>query len=273
MEQPETENGTQPTEPPAEERQAGGLEPQPPPPPPQESPAGTDGEFVLRPRISGLAIASLSVSVIGLGAAFMCFPAPLIGLGLGIWSLRRIRTSHGMERGHGMAIAAIVISSVGIAGVVLFFGVIRGGMWSAMRGFGPGNFQQIRWGFRNYLNANDGRAPEFLEDLYPEYVSSTAMFIVPQDDDPVRTTGGFLSSYRYVGPLNCRGQNVIVAYERANFGGSTRNVLTLSGAVSDAPESEFRSRLKQSFEKVKARNWDQYPVERREEIEAFYALP
>ncbi len=63
-----------------------------------------------RPPTSGMAIASL---ILGLAGFVTCFTS-VIGLILGIVSLRRIRVSNGKLGGNGVAIAGISISSASI---------------------------------------------------------------------------------------------------------------------------------------------------------------
>ncbi|MFO8012446.1 MAG: type II secretion system protein GspG [Phycisphaerae bacterium] len=75
-----------------------------------------------RPKTSGLAVAGLVV-----GLAGFCLPVlgGLVGLILGIASVRQIKRSGGTVGGRGLAIAAVVVSAVSLlVGLVLAGGMI-----------------------------------------------------------------------------------------------------------------------------------------------------
>ena len=73
------------------------------------------------PRVDGMAIAAL---LCGPGA-ILCFLAPVLGIIFGFVSRSRIRKSGGDLTGAGLAVAAIIVSSLMVAAGVLFFLVSR----------------------------------------------------------------------------------------------------------------------------------------------------
>jgi len=90
----------------------------PPPPWGANTPYGVWGQPPPAPRgTNGLAIASLVLSllwVFGLGS--------VLAVVFGVVARRQIRASHGTQGGNGLALAGLIVGSVGIAGLVLLIG-------------------------------------------------------------------------------------------------------------------------------------------------------
>lgn len=93
------------------------LPPPPPPPPPGYVVAGYGVGFPAPPRTDGLAVASL---VCGLAGFVACGIPSVVGLVLGLVSLRRIGRSGGRLAGRGMAITGVVLGIVWLALIALF---------------------------------------------------------------------------------------------------------------------------------------------------------
>lgn len=87
--------------------------------------------YPVQPRTNGLAITSLVFGVLG----FLVLPivGSLIGIACGVPAKRSIDRSNGRESGRELAVAGIVLSSVGL--------VVWGGLLSF--GFGIGAMQSI----------------------------------------------------------------------------------------------------------------------------------
>ena len=99
--------------------------PPPPPPPAYGEPSyGSQqpqpGQWIA-PARSGLALASLICSLVGLIPCFFCLPS-IIGLILGITALPKIGRSNGMIRGKGLAITGIIL------GILVPLGYLIGGI-------------------------------------------------------------------------------------------------------------------------------------------------
>lgn len=82
--------------------------------PPPAYPGGY-GPFGAKPVTNGLAVASLLSSLTGL---LCCFIGSIVGIVLGIVALSQIKQTR--QGGHGMAVAGIVIGSIG----ALLFGLV-----------------------------------------------------------------------------------------------------------------------------------------------------
>src|SRR3954447_26148954 len=69
-----------------------------------------------QPKTNGLAIVSLVTGILG---AIFCFIVAIVGIVLRIVALNQIKNSTGMQSGRGLAIAGIVVGSLGIVVVIL----------------------------------------------------------------------------------------------------------------------------------------------------------
>lgn len=81
---------------------------------PQARHAERYGETVAPVRTSGLAVASMILSIVGLFLFYFGFIADLIGLILGAVALKQIDITRGLQ-GRGMALAGLIIGVIGVA--------------------------------------------------------------------------------------------------------------------------------------------------------------
>lgn len=89
-----------------------------PPPPPYRS--SSDELRTDSPSNSGMAIASLVLSLVGIVPCFWAIQIPgLLGIIFGVVGLRR--TAGGVRRGHGMALAGLIVGIVLVVGCAAFW--------------------------------------------------------------------------------------------------------------------------------------------------------
>jgi prepilin-type processing-associated H-X9-DG protein len=146
-----------------------------------EQPAG----MLPKPRTDGMATASLVLGIIGVGT---CLPA-IVGLILGIVSLRRIGRSHGRLAGQGLAIAGIAVS--GFAVLVSAFVIMMAAIVFPVFGRASGkakqvsclaNMKQVTLAILIYASDNDDRTPppDTWTDAIEPYYKSADMLKCPE---------------------------------------------------------------------------------------------
>lgn len=211
------------------------------------------------PRTSRAAIAALVLSLTPIP-----FVAQLIGLILAIVALVGISDSEGRLTGKGLALAALIISGLGV--VFLPVLAILAGMMlpalasareSARRAACCSNLAQIGKAMYAYeqntgafpTSGTPGDGAGSLSLLHPMYLSNLALFRCPSSDIPPNAPAPLTeqwSSYHYdntmPAPAKARPDRMLVWDKPGNHDGG-RNVLFLDGHVSYMTEAEFQTKL------------------------------
>jgi len=91
----------------------------PPPPPP---PAYGGYAYPARPHTNGFSVAALVLGIAGIWPLFGV--GSVLGLIFGLVGLSQIKRSQGTQSGKGMAIAGIILGSIGLLLVIIFIVVI-----------------------------------------------------------------------------------------------------------------------------------------------------
>jgi len=235
-------------------------------------PGGDAGAAPPQPGASTMAILSL---VLGLASPFTCGVSSLVAIPLGVVALLRIRRSGGALGGRSAALTGIVVSAVALlcaVGVGLGL-VLPAALKARHEGARAGcvnNLRQIGLTIGVHLQGPQGRMPDGLEQMLPNYIADRRILVCPCDGHPMTLPGGVQCSYHYVGRLSqLTNTSVVIAYENAGNHGEKRNVLLLDARVESLAQREFCQKLNESIEKVKMQ-WDEYTPERRKAIEDFY---
>jgi len=159
----------------------------------RESPEGSaqcihcGGPLVARPapvraRTSGMAVASLVLGILG----FFLFAIPaLVGLVLGIISLRAVNRSQGRLRGQGLAIAGICVSGCVTMLIpimaAMVFPVFARARESARKAVCLSNIKNVCLALQMYAGDNGGVYPDgrSWSDALAGYVPNKAAFVCP----------------------------------------------------------------------------------------------
>lgn len=145
-----------------------------------------------RIRTSGMAIASLVLGIVG----FFLFAIPaLVGLVLGIISLRSIKRSQGRLRGQGLAIAGICTS--GCATMLLpimaamLFPVFARARESARKAVCLSNVKNVCLALQMYAGDNGGMYPDGRSwcDAVAGYAPNKEVFVCPKQSERDLTSG------------------------------------------------------------------------------------
>jgi len=142
-------------------------------------------------KTSGLAIASL---VLGILSMLLCGLTWIPAVICGHMSLSRIKKSFGTLSGKGMAIAGLV---TGYVSILLFIPLLAsmaipasvGVIDKAKAAQSMNNARQIYLGCKLYASDNDGKFPDNLEQLIPQYLPDRRVFVCPMSTD--KTSIGF----------------------------------------------------------------------------------
>jgi hypothetical protein len=119
-------------------------------------------ESLVKPKTSGLAIASLILGICGFVA---CGIPGIVGWILGIVGLSSIKKSAGQLKGEGLAIAGIVVSTISV--ILVPMCILIAILTPALTSTGNqgktavvlANARQLSLAFRLYCDENDGRLP------------------------------------------------------------------------------------------------------------------
>jgi len=138
---------------------------------------------------------------------------------------------------------------------LLLFSALQDARESARRAICVHHLKFVAMGLKRYAEEHEGRYPDRLSALYPEYISELEVLICPKvqgkhhgeggvpppftSDDPTPAEIDALCSYAYVPGLSPSGdKDTIIAYEKQdNHSGMGRSLLYLDGrAVWKPPE-------------------------------------
>lgn len=158
--------------------------------PPQQSPASaqpnpkvetrpaySDSDSI--PMTNGMAIASLVTSLLGIG---------ILGLILGIIANNQIKSSMGRQKGSGLAIAGIIISSFGIVFAVMWgvsalalFPVFNRARGQAQNSACLLNLKQLSLGIMMYVQDYNENMPPAARwsDVISPYVRNNGIYVCP----------------------------------------------------------------------------------------------
>ncbi|HET6441689.1 MAG TPA: DUF4190 domain-containing protein [Phycisphaerae bacterium] len=153
----------------------------------------------------GIAIASL---VCGL-ASFVCLANVLTGIPAvitGHMALGRIKRSAGALGGRGLAFAGLILGYTSIVAMtvllILIFALVLPAMKEeASKAECLANLMMIESACNQYAAEHDGRYPERLSELYPDYVSDLGVFGCPATGTKILTPDEIdaKTSYEYYG--------------------------------------------------------------------------
>jgi prepilin-type processing-associated H-X9-DG protein len=129
---------------------------------------------------SGKAIASLVLGMMSLLCSFFTGIPAII---LGVLGLRDIDRSHGLRTGKGLAIAGIVLGSLGcllfLVSLALVIPAVQAAREAARRAQCVNNLKQIGLAMHNYASANDCLPPALIADADGRPMHSWRVAILP----------------------------------------------------------------------------------------------
>ena len=136
-------------------------------------------------KTSGLAIASL---VLGILSFLLCGLTWLPAVICGHMSLSRIKKASGTLSGKGMAIAGLVTGYISIVFFVLLIASMAipgavGAMDRAKASQSMSHAKQIHLACFSYATDHDGKFPENLDQLIPDYLKDKSVFVCPMSED------------------------------------------------------------------------------------------
>ena len=135
------------------------------------------------------------------------------------------------------------------------------------------NLKKIGNGLAIWKTDHDGKLPQSLAALHPDYIRSKELLVCPSDDNPFSIQDGFRCSYRYAGPMPGGvgpASRIVVAYEDKDHHG-VRNVLFLDMHAAALDERQFRRVLTFSYKQVKNADWKSLSKKRRRRLRGFYS--
>ena len=184
------------------------------------------------PRLSRLAVASLTLGILGLVTFGLL---SILGLILGFISVVVVGASGGRVRGQGHALVGIALSVVGL---VLFVRVLLPGVSNVRaeweKAVCMGNLKQIGMAMSLYAGDYDDHFPPTLDVLLPRYVKDELLLHCPSDRSGER-------SYVYVPGLGVDERpTVIVAFDRRGNHLNGRIVLYVDGHIGWRSEEDFQ---------------------------------
>jgi prepilin-type processing-associated H-X9-DG protein len=156
-------------------------------------------------KTSGLAIASL---VLGLLGWFTLGLTALVGLGLGIAALVRIKDSRGALRGHGLALAGTVISGLMVLMLPIMAAMLLPALARAKSRAQSincmNNLKQLALGEMMYATENKDHFPQAENwcDALGKYVGNTRVYLCPAGDPTLRCHYAFNASLSGVDTKN-----------------------------------------------------------------------
>ncbi len=143
---------------------------------------------------SRLAVASLVCGI----ASFVCILGPLAGIPAvitGHMALQQIRRSGGTVGGRGLALAGVILGWVVVGITVLVFVIsillailmpaVHTAQGRAQAAVCMNNLQQLHLACAGYAAENDGRMPDRLSQLYPDYIGGLDVFVCPGTGDAI----------------------------------------------------------------------------------------
>mgnify|MGYP000497579953 CR=1 FL=1 len=136
------------------------------------------------------------------------------------------------------------------------------------------NMRQVGTALAMWKNDHDGKLPEGLAELHPEYVKDKDLFTCPRDTDPFTIGDGIPCSYHYIGPLphfDGSIQRIVAAYEDPDNHAEGRNVLFADWHVERLQEERLGMVLERSLQALKEGPWEELSEERREEVRRFHS--
>lgn len=204
-----------------------------------QPPGYEPGTPMPKKQTPGIAIASLVCGIlswvcVGLLAAI---PAVITGH----MALGRIKRSAGTLAGRGMAIAGLILGYTSIVAMtvllILFFTLaVPAIKEEACKTACRANLHQIGMACNAYASVHDGRYPERLSELYPDYVPDPDIFVCPSTSDKIASPDEIdaKTSYEYRGAaLNAStaaeplGQAILACDKPGNHPPGPRNIFFL----------------------------------------------
>jgi uncharacterized protein DUF4190 len=149
------------------------------------------------PKKSGFAIASLVLGILGM-TCLLPIVGSILALVFGTIALCQISKSGGAIRGHGQAVAGLILGAVSLV-ILPFVGIFAAMLipalsqarYKAREATCIMNVKQIGLSCALYADENNGKLPRKLDDLKP-YTPSTKPFICPQASDITRYSYAFV---------------------------------------------------------------------------------
>jgi hypothetical protein len=238
----------------------------------------------------GWGIAALVLGISSVVLSMACGLGLPFGIGAGIcYAVQRSRKPSGMAlAGLITGIIGFLISALFIVAIAVQVATVRRAAGPALmqarnearRAAGRANLRQIGLGLAMARNDRDGRLPDSLADLTPDYVPQEAL-IAPEDSSPpVLADGTTRCSYEYVGPLPPNvPAGVIIACTREGVYPGGRNVLTFDGAVQWVDEQDLagpgtisRTNLSASYEALMETVGEKMTPEMEARAREFYGV-
>jgi len=183
-------------------------------------------------RTSGLAIASLIVSIVG------CGWLSLVAVILGHLARGQIRRERGLQ-GAGLALAGLILGYLGIVclAAIIFLGTLGGIALPGLKGaaqqavvtMNVSSARMISLGAAQY-ETDKGKAPGSLEELVPDYLPEAVLYRDPETREELPFeyfTDRASIPFVLAAPRPFRGRRIVVRQD---------------GSVGEIPEFEFLDR-------------------------------
>ncbi len=229
------------------------------PPPPGMS-AAVGGTTIGNAPTSGLAISSLVMGILGFVTCGLSaiLTAPL-GLIFGFMGMSRIKSSEGRLKGHGIALAGVIVSGVSIVtlfiGAALMLPALAKAKTKAQSIHCVNNLKQLSLAVRLYSSDNNDVTPDATNwcDLILTDVGTPRIFLCPGDAGQLQS--GYAYNSKLSGLSNEVSADVVMIFEsdagwNASGGkelmitrprhGKNYNVAFGDGHVEQIPESRLQ---------------------------------
>lgn len=238
----------------------------------------------------GWGIAALVLGIASVVLSMACGLGLPFGIAAGIcYAVQRSRKPSGMALAGlitgiiGFLISALFIVAIAVqvaTGAAAAGPALMQARNEARRAAGRANLRQIGLGLAMARNDRDGRLPQSLADLTPDYVPSEALMAPEDSSPPVLADGTTRCSYEYVGPLPPNvPAGVIIACTRKGVYPDGGNVLTFDGAVQwvderalTGPGTNPRTNLGASYQAVMEAVGEEMTPEMAARAREFYGV-